>query len=185
MTSPFIVFALPRSRTFWMSHFLNYGIWKCHHDICVDLHSIKELQDFFSNPNVGTVETGMVVGWEIAEALFPEARRVVIKRPVCEVSQSLAKHNIFIDDQLLDRREKLDQLSLQSDVLNVTFDELNEEETCRKIFEFCLQQPFDRDWWLSLKDQNIQIDMQEHLEKLNRHMPGIQRLHSEMLTMVA
>ena len=182
---PFIIYALPRSRTFWMSKFLTYGAWKCSHDICVDMHSIAEIQEFFSRPNVGTVETGMCEGWQLAQALFPDARRVVIRRNIDDVAASLAKHNIFIDDQLISRNTRLDEISQRPNVLTVTFDQLNTEAACKAVFEHCLQIPFDRDWWLWIKDQNIQIDMKKHLEILNRNMAGIERLHKEALLRIA
>jgi len=168
-----------------MSKFLTYGAWKCSHDICVDMHSIAEIQEFFSRPNVGTVETGMCEGWQLAQALMPDARRVVIRRNMDDVAASLAKHGIYIDDQLISRNKRLDEISQRPDVLTVTFDQLNTESTCKAVFEHCLQIPFDRDWWLWIKDQNIQIDMQEHLKTLQKNYEGIENLKREAMMRVA
>ena len=182
---PFIVFSLPRSRSYWLSRFLNYDPWRCHHDIVTDLHSIQKLQNFFDIPYIGTCETGMVDGWRIAEKLVPDARRVVVKRPVDEVSKSLAKFDIHWDDELKRRDNLLDEVSLRPGVLTVKFDDLDSFSTCRRVFEHCLNIPLDWLHWRQFKEKNLQIDMPSRLRKLEKNRAGIEALKAEGLRMAA
>lgn len=180
MTTPFIIYALPRSRTAWLSYFLTYKDWHCSHDIVADLHSIADLEAFFKRPNVGTCETGMVDGWKLAEKLCPQARRVVVRRPLKDVKASLAKFGINADADIEKRSALLTQVTACSKVLTVTFDDLNTEEGCKKVFEHCLQLPFDREHWLALKDRNIQVDMAARLAKLQKNHDAIESLKVDL-----
>lgn len=180
MTTPFLIYALPRSRTAWLSYFLTYKDWHCSHDIVTDIHSIQELKDFFSQPYVGSAETGLVEGWELAERLMPQIRRVVIRRSLKDVKASLAKFGINADKDIERRSALLTQVTQRPGVLTVTFDDLNTEEGCKKVFEHCLQLPFDHEHWLALKDKNIQVDMEKWLEKLAKNRDGISALKLEL-----
>lgn len=178
---PFIIYALPRSRTVWLSKFLTYGRFHCYHDIVVNLHTVTDLRAFFAIPCTGTAETGMVDGWKLVKKLVPNAKIVVIKRPIEEVKSSLAKFGINWNDDLTRRDALLDEVSQEDGVLTVSFDDLNTEETCKKIFEHCLGISFDRDWWLTLKDANIQIDMAKRLKTLERNRGKIEALKAEVM----
>lgn len=180
MTTPFIVYSLPRSRSAWLSYFLTYKDWHCSHDIVTDLHSITELESFFKRPNVGTCETGMVDGWKLIEKLYPQVRRIVVRRSLKDVKASLAKFGINADKDVERRSALLTQVTQRPGVLTVTFDDLDTEEGCKKVFEHCLQLPFDRDYWLSLKDRNIQIDMERRIEKLRNNHVEIEALKAEL-----
>lgn len=180
MTTPFIVFSLPRSRSAWLSQFLTYGDWNCSHDIATELHSIAALQDHFSKPFTGSSETGMIDGWRLVYKLCPTIKTVVVRRKVTEVAQSLAKFGLEADDLILKRNALLREVSALPNTVTVNYDDLNREETCKAIFEHCLQIPFDREHWLKLKDKNIQVDMALWLEKLRRNHDGIEALKAEV-----
>lgn len=175
----FLIYALPRSRTAWLSHFLSYAPWKCYHDIAIDLHSISDLQRFFSQPYTGTAETGMIDGWKLVKKLIPDTRIVIVRRPIEEVSVSLGKFGIDANADLEHRNKNLDEASANLNALIINFDDLNNESTCKHIFEYCLGIEFDRDWWVALKDVNIQVDMSIRLMKLAENRDGIDRLKSE------
>jgi hypothetical protein len=183
--APFIIFALPRSRTRWLATFLSYGQWRCHHDIVTDIHTVEGLKEFFSRSYIGTAETGMVEGWRLAQALMPDARRVVVRRSVADVKNSLAKFGIEWNADLERRNKLLDEVSERPNVLTVAFEDLDDEHTCKRIFEYCLGIGFDRNWWLMLKDANIQIDMQKRLQKLADNRAAIDALKVEAARMVA
>lgn len=177
--NPFIVYALPRSRTVWLSHFLTYGNWKCFHDIVVDLHSIDNIALCLQQPYVGTVETAMVDGWQAIKQAMPSAKIVVVSRPVTEVNNSLRKFGINVLHQLIHRKSKLDEICSKETVLLVQYEDLDKEEVCKQIFEYCLEQPFDRDWWLAIKDANIQLDIEKRLLKIEKNRAGIDKLKAE------
>lgn len=177
----FIIYALPRSRTAWLSYFLSFGKWKCSHDVVIDLHSLAELKEFFATPYVGTVETGAVDGWKTLKRIAPETKVAVIRRPLEEVRSSLAKFGIYRDDDLKRRNEKLDEISKENGVLSINYADLTQKETCKELFEHCLQESFSPQWWRMLEKANIQIDMKTRLEKLIKNREGIESLKREAL----
>jgi len=177
----FIIYALPRSRTAWLAHFLTYGDWTCCHDVVTDVHSFAELQEIFGIPYIGSAETGMIEGWKAMEKIAPDHRRVVIRRPLEEIKASLAKFGLA-DDEGLERREKmLIELSAQPDVMTVNYADLDNIETIKALFEFCLLQPFDEQYWERLRHKNIQIDMPARIWKLQKNQPGINALKTELM----
>jgi len=179
--NPFVIYALPRSRTAWLSRFLTYGPWTCGHDVVTDLHSVDGLRAFFATPGTGSAETGMVVGWRLVQAYFPDARVVVVRRPVDEVAASLARFGIVMPEGHLETLDsQLAEVARQPAVLSVSFADLADERVCRRIWEHCLDLPFDSDWWRRWAPVDVQIDMPARLAKLAANHAGIEALKAEM-----
>lgn len=158
----FIVFALPRTRSFWLSKFLSYKGLVCEHDY-LDLIDLEPWM-------IGTIETGQIPFWRDIKKTYPDAKVVTLRRPIHEIVSSLQemevprKESDIIDDMeylsiCMDNLERA-----YPDTLTVTYEELDTEEGCKKIFEFIMQVPFDREWWLSMKDENLQVDKNKVLE---------------------
>src|SRR5215469_4135466 len=85
---PFVIFALPRSRTFWASRYLSYGGWHCGHDEAAHLRSEADVRSWLAQPATGTVETAAAPFWRLLRHYRPDARVAVIRRPVDEVLAS-------------------------------------------------------------------------------------------------
>lgn len=169
--TPFIVYALPRSRSAWIAAFLTYGEWVCHHDRAMLMRSMDDVQTFFA-PNTGTVETGVMMGWWLINHYVPGIRSVVIRRPVEDAIASMmavdvsgvasfdeakVRHIMTYGDRMLEKIGK------RHGALQLEFDELATKEGCRKLFEFCLPYPFDEGWWQIMRNQNIQVDVRAFL----------------------
>jgi len=181
---PFIIYALPRSRTAWLSKFLTYGDWKCAHDLTCRMHSLDEIAAWLHNghvgPLTGTAETGLVSAWK-AVHLRTNAKRVVIRRSPIGVKESLRKIGVdWMDAEIDERAMKLDECAAYPGTRIYNYSNLNEEWACKEIFEWCLNLPFDKQWWLSLKNANIQVDSQKRIQELKDNAAGIQRLVAEM-----
>ncbi len=58
-------------------------------------------------------------------------------------------------------------------VLVANFHDLDKEEVCKNIFEHCLQRDFDREHWLNLRNQNIQVDFKAVLNYYLKNRPAI------------
>lgn len=166
MTIPFIIYALPRSRTAWLSHFLSYKDWKCYHELAIFMRSMDDIKDFFSHKNVGCVETAAMQGRYLIRNFAPNIKEIVILRPVDEVVQAIlnTKVNVKWDENILRKNMEygdrvLKKIAKDKNVLVFTYEELNTESVCSKIFEHCLPYKFDKLWWESLKEKNIQVDM--------------------------
>lgn len=161
----FIGFALPRSRTAWLSRFLTYGDWTCGHDELRHMRSLDDVRSWLSQPDVGTIETAAAGAWRLLPKLAPDARVLVVRRSVADVVDSMMALPglVFDRDSLLagltafDR--KLDQIEARLPCLSVRFEDLAREETCRRVFEYCLPYKHDHQHWATLAPINIQIDM--------------------------
>lgn len=182
----FIVYALPRSRTYWLSQFLNYAPWRCHHDLALDVDNVRDFVARFKSGHVGTVETGTVLGWKILRKMMPRARVAVVRRPLSEVRESLAAFGIKLERGDLERKDALlDEVADCPETLSVSFADLQNEACCARLFEHCLQRPFDSGWWLGLSSRNLQIDMHARLKKMALRKAALDLLKAEVSALQA
>ncbi|MGH6716156.1 MAG: hypothetical protein ACREDC_08225, partial [Bradyrhizobium sp.] len=144
--TPFVIYALPRSRTFWLSQFLTIGGYHCHHEQARHLHDVDDMRTWLAQDWTGTAETVGAHGWRIAESLRPDLRVLVVRRPVEHVLASLLRAGVPPNDELrrrvriLDRR--LGQIEREGrNVLSVEFVDLERRDTCAAVFEHCIGAP--------------------------------------------
>jgi hypothetical protein len=179
----FVIFALPRSRTAWLSHFLSYGDWHCAHEEVRHLRSFGDVDAWFAQPCTGTIETAAASWWR----MLPKGVRVAtIRRPVAEVVDSLMRIPgcAFDRDELravLERHDrKLDQIEARlPGVLSVRFEDLTREETCAALFEHCLPYTHDTGRWAALAPVNIQIDMRALIRYCQAYTPALDKLAAQ------
>lgn len=164
----YLVLGLPRSRTAWLSRFLTYGEWYCGHEELRHLRSLDDVAAWFSQPCTGSAETAAAPWWR----LIPQDVRIVtVRRPVADVIESLmALPGLSFDRDALTKLmayhdRKLDQIEARRDVLSVTFDDLNNEETCKRVFEHCTLLAHDPAHWARLAPVNVQC----HMVAMMRH----------------
>jgi hypothetical protein len=182
MNSPFIIFSLPRSRSAWLARFLSYKNYRCGHDIAPQCTTVKEFVDLLCSGYCGTAETGAIVGWRAILRLLPDVRIVVICRRVQEVFDSLARFGVgspALMNELIARSAMLDRLSAQPNVRTFSFSELNEIRVCQRLFEFCLGEPFDWEWWESLANVNVQVEVAERVKYLADNHVRIEALKAD------
>lgn len=180
--APFVVFGMPRCRTYWLSCFLGYRHWHCGHDEVRHWRSLDDIRSWLSQPYTGTVETAAAPFWRLLVQYAPEARIVTVRRPVAEVLDSLRRGGMLFDPQQMRRemeacQRKLDQIERRlPGVVSITFADLESRDVCARIFEHCLLHQFDAEWWQSVAAQNLQIS----LPKLHRyyvaHRPQLEKL---------
>ncbi len=169
-SAPFIIYGLPRSRTAWLSMFLTYRDWTCHHEKAMFMRSMADVKALFSQSNIGSVETGAPYGRCLIKWLLPNIKEVVILRPIEDCVDSLMRidfEGFFTFDRaklqkIMTRgRRCLDKIAKDQNVLVINYSDLEKENTCRRLFEFCLPYAFDREWWEYMKDKNIQVNLKE------------------------
>ena len=171
----FVIYTAGRSRTAWLSKFLTYGECRCHFEMASHWHSIPEVFRFFSKRGNGTAETAIAPGWRLLDRYIPDHRRVVIRRPIDEIVESLVSavggRNSFdiktLRKTITYHRRCLDQISLLPKTLTFDFVELSREDACATLFEHCLPYKFDREWWLRWSQKNVQVDVVEFAKKLD------------------
>lgn len=161
----FLVLALPRSRTYWLSKFLSYGDYECGHDGLRYLRSMEDVRIWLAQDHAGSCETAGAPWWRLIPEDMPV---VVVRRPVSEVVDSLLKIDLegiggYDRPDLTRRMEKLDakldQIEARRKVLSVSYDSLSTEKTCKRVFEHCLPYEFDDKWWASMAVRNLQCNM--------------------------
>jgi hypothetical protein len=163
MIRPFLILALPRSRTFWLSNFLSYRDWHCGHDELRHVRTLGDVQSWLSQPCTGTVETACAPFWRLIPA---HVRTVVVRRPVEDVINSMMASmppgtfdRAGMTKLMLRQEQKLNQVQKRTKALMIGFEELNSPSSCRELFEYCLPYEFDRAWWDSFSKVNLQINM--------------------------
>lgn len=179
---PFVIFALPRSRTAWMGHFLSYGETRVGHDIGVECRQMTDFLVPFENGMRGTVETGSMIAWERIRELMPNVKLAVVKRPIWQVLHSLFRFGLAPQvEDLIRRDELLDEISEQEGTLTLQYDDLEEEASCRKLFEFCLERPFDPEWWNLIRSINIQVNMPAKISQLQQNASHLVKLKADIV----
>jgi LPS sulfotransferase NodH len=174
---PFIVLSLPRSRSYWLSKFLAYGGWTCGHEEIRHLRSLADLASWWSIPMNGSCETAGAPWWR----LIPnEVRIVTVRRPVYEVHGSLMAKGQFepqtLGRQLVYLDRKLDQVQARRSCLTLAYQELNWDQACAEMFEYCLGMEMPLAWWQALAPLNWQIDLPGLLRHFVAHRPQLDQM---------
>lgn len=195
LNAPFIVLALPRSRTTWLSRFLSYRDWHCGHEELRHMRGLDDVRSWLAQEKTGTAETSAAPWWRMIAKYRPDIRVLVVRRPVAEVVDSLMALGLFRDrDVMAKAMARLDAKLSQAErrmpnVLSVRFENLKCEATCARAFEHCLGLPHDAAWWRGLASVNIQCSMQALIRYAAANMPQLTRLASiakqEILTDLA
>jgi hypothetical protein len=153
--APYVVFTAGRSRTMWLSAFLTYGICACNFESTAKVNSFSDVVNALHIPGIGAAETLAAPAWPLLKVAAPTLRSVVVRRPLEEIIQSLVdatKGKVELDlpvlrKLLLRLQQALERISEHPDTLTVDFEDLDEEETCKRIFEHCLPYKHDAGWW--------------------------------------
>ncbi len=147
MTAPFVIFSLPRSRTFWLSNFLSYQGRVVGHDIGIEASSCQDFINRVSKME-GTVETGAMFAHSLLRKAWPDAKFVTIRRSRDEVAASLARFGVNdIEDELIERDRHLDELEATGNVARIPYEALSDARVCADLFEGLLGVPFDFRHW--------------------------------------
>lgn len=181
--APFIIFGLPRSRTYWLSRFLTYSGWHCGHDELRHVRSIDDIKTWLGQPNTGTAETAAAPFWRTLHNLAPDARVVVVRRRPADVVRSLFNlPGLDFDIPRLAREvgrlnRKLDQIEARiPGALSVQYADLGREEVCARIFEHCLPFKHDPAWWRAIAPLNLQIDMLAQTRYFQAYRPQLDKV---------
>lgn len=179
---PFVVFSLPRSRTAWLSRYLTYGPWVCGHEEVRYLRSMEDIQSWFMQPFIGSVESDAMFWWRLIERYAPGCRVLVVRRPVPDVVESLLRLGVgergpHIMNLMRKMDAKLDQITARMpNVLSVEYDELQTEEGCKRLFEHCLLMHHDPAWWQYWIGVNVQVNVHARLRYATTYTKQIIRM---------
>ena len=165
-----------------MAAFLSYRGAIVGHDIGIECRKFDDFVAKLSGGGmVGTCETGAMIAWNLIRHCMPGVRLVTVRRPRSEVIASLERFGFSdLEDEMARRDAQLDIIGGLTGTLNLTFKELANQSSCRKLFEFCLGEPFDRAWWARMAAENIQVNMQDRVRRLHTNYPHIEALKKEI-----
>jgi len=161
----FIIYCLPRSRSAWVAHFLNYPFavptQPVAHDVAPLCRSVDNFLRAYREEGMwGSVETGGMAGWQIIRQEMPELKTVLIRRPLQDVYESIASLGMIGNlSNLAEMNAMLDLIAMQKDVYSINASDLDAPVTCKWLFEYCLELEFDFEWWYKVSQLNIQVDM--------------------------
>jgi hypothetical protein len=177
---PFVVFALPRSRTYWLSKFLTYGGWECAHEQMRYLRGMEDVRSWLSQDYTGTAETLAGRWWRVLQHLRPDIRVVVIRRSVEEVVESLMRGYGFDAVRLTQQMRKLDRAldRIEDGVpgtLSVNCRDLTDENACARIFEHRLPFEHDHRWWAAMAPIDAQANMPALMRSIAAHRRQLDR----------
>lgn len=179
---PFIIFSLPRSRSFWLSRFLSGdgSNLPCGHDIGAMVESLPDAKEALIGALCGTVETGAAGAWRWLRKNLPEARFVVVRRPIEEVEESLTRCGLQVPRSVLALQSAwLDEISAQYGTVTIEAAWLDRPEACAALFRLCRGIDCSAAWLALNVGANIQLDMAHRVSLLQSRHLAIEGIRAE------
>lgn len=172
----FMIFAMPRSRSYWMSRYLSYPPHTVGHDVILKADNLAGLIREYSALS-GSVELSAVLGWQYFMTFFPESKVVTVRRPVDEVFKSLLNVGLYTPIELLEIRDRaLIACSRHPRVQAIEYRDLANPDCCRWLFEYCLNTRWDPDWYRELASQNLQCEVFQKAMLNNKRLPIMEKI---------
>jgi len=110
----------------------------------------------------GSVEIGGMIGWQVIRQELPDLKTVLVRRPLQDVYNSILKMGFQGHlTNLAELDATLDVISEQPNVYSINSTDLDAPVTGKWLFEYLLEQEFDFDWWHSMIQTNIQVNLDE------------------------
>jgi hypothetical protein len=190
-TSPFVILGTPRSRTAWLAKFLAFEGRRVLHEPSTDFRSIDDLYDLLEDPSVaGIVDSMLTFRWRDVLVAAPDARIVVVHRPLHDIVDSFMRTGIFKHDVarnqsrlniMLRKHEKaMVDLMYSATVLAVPFADLASREFADRVFRYCLRERLPEGWWERWRNVNVQADVHESASRAAANRDGLMAVYPEI-----
>jgi len=163
----FIIYSLPRSRSAWLAHFLNYPftvpLQPVGHNLAPLCKSVERFVKAYKEEGMcGSVELEGMIGWQVIRKEMPDLKVVVMRRPLQEVYDSLTMLGYIPNlTELASLNAMLDIIASQPGVFSINSSDLDAPIACKWLFEYCLELDFDFDWWCQLTQLNVQVNIDD------------------------
>lgn len=181
---PFLIVSLPRSRTFWLSHFLSYGDVRCLHEPSIHFTSLADLAGLLDRPNTGAADPMLTLLWERAKGYRQDLLLIAVRRAVSDViasGEALGIRDPGVERLVWKIEAALSEAEKHSDTLAFDYSQLDSEEYCREIFERCTGRPFDLGWWRQWRGRNMQASLVDRARQMHDNRLGIRRVYGRFL----
>ncbi len=178
----FFILSLPRCRTAWLANFLTFENSFCFHEGLLDCDKVSKMKSLFASTGkqiVGNSDCGNILFLDEIIDEFPDAKYVVIKRPLDEVRSELKEIGLPDFDELTlaysDRM--LNEVKKEVDALVLDYHSLD-QMACRQIWEHCIGTSFNEPRWRMLDGLDIKIILSKKLEYIKTNSRNIESLIS-------
>jgi hypothetical protein len=132
---------MPRSRTAWVANYLTTGGVYCEHELLSRFRNVQECAEWMraeatARTAVGMSDSGAVLFQDALAEALPEARWVILRRPVAEVEESFRReHGLELPD-LWAQKRKVDDAIMRRNPLVVDFPDV--DGRIREVAEYCV-----------------------------------------------
>ena len=184
MSRPFFVVGTPRSRTAWLAAFLSTSGRPCLHEPSRLLATRVELLEMLRAPAAAISDSGLTLRWRDIKDQSPDARVVVVRRPVEGVMASLAilglnspaarRAVVAIDAEI-------SSLIGSMRAMVVPYRELQAQLTCEQVYEFCLGVVPPAGHWAEWARRNVQANVRSRIEDVQANASGIAEVFPELV----
>lgn len=171
MREKFFILGLPRSRTYWLSKFLDTPTCKVEHDGSCNYSSVDDMHE---NMMDGICDTALVLHWR---KLIGKV--VVIDRDYSEVVESLKEIGLPESGFLKQIRDAVIEAKKVHTWIPYHF--LQNENICKMLFEDMTGETFDRERWAIMDKQILTVPVQEELERFKAASANIHSFYGEFL----
>lgn len=140
MPAPFVILALPRSRTAWLATWLTYGDRRCHHDALAIAHSRDALRRLTHGGN-GLAETSGMALPRVLHDTLPDARYLIVRRDPAHVAASLerlgaAASRTVVQRGVLELDKATRYLVPRAPTMEVGFETLDDPQCLDTVWRF-------------------------------------------------
>lgn len=145
----------------WLARLLTVtGYSVCTHEACEFAGSPEE---FWANAEhycnglevYGNSDSANIFVLPAVLAERPLTRVVWINRSITEVARSMKRARMPVSERSLQTLMMMRDRHREHFDLIVDFEDLEDEQACEAVWEFCLDRPFDRERWQSLRRLKI------------------------------
>lgn len=184
--APFVIFALPRSRTFWLSKFLSGTRGQSvGHDMAIECDAAQAFVDALIGPYIGTVETAVAWAAPLIRYAMPSAKFFTIRRPLAECLMSLRRLGITgVEGELARRDQDLDAIEAAG-ATRIEYADLDRPGVCVGLFEKVAGYRCEDRWYSHTAGHRMVIDMPARLQRIAERQPAIGKLRAEVDAMMA
>ena len=158
---PFFLTGLPRSRTAWLANLFTTGEIFCWHDALLLCGSPADLPQLLrKNAPIGDSDSALILFYPDVAEMFPGSPWVIVERDPQDAFDSLVKrfgHDVSRGGwpMLIAAMQTIPKDD--PNVLRVRYEELNDVEVVRRIWEHCVPAvEFDERRWALLKRLNVE-----------------------------
>jgi len=158
----FLIYSLPRSRSYWLSALFNLNGTSCNHDPSAHFTDINSLKEYFQKNNA--IDTGLCMIHEKIATNCPELKIAILRRPLSEIFKSA--ENLGVNSNLIknqfEHMEKILNTYKSSPCLH--FSDMNNYKKVADFYHNLTNKYLDEGLFKYLVNENIQKDFWEEIK---------------------